>query len=101
MTYEKLEDQIQGLLKAAAPLRELDPDSEDAAELPGIVDQINRLRAKQSSMTAAADLAALIAPKAVTIDRGALERRATDLGIKFHANIGDEKLAERVKEAMK
>ena len=101
MTYEKLESQIQGLLKAATPLRELDPDDEAAAELPKIVDQINRLRAQQSKLTEAADLAALSAPKLVTIDRGALERRAADLGLSFRSNISDEKLAERVKEAMK
>lgn len=99
MTYEKLEAQIQGLLKAAAPLREFDPESPDAAELPGIVNQINALRAKQSTLTQAADLAALSAPKEEPADRGWLERKAADLGIAFRANISDAKLAERIKEA--
>lgn len=99
MTYAQLEVQIQALLKAAAPLRLLDPESPDAAELPGIVNQINALRAKQSTLTQAADLAALSAPKDTPVDRGWLERKAQDLGIAFRANISDKVLAERIKEA--
>lgn len=101
MTYAQLETQIQALLKAAAPLRELDPESPDASELPDIVNQINSLRAKQSTLTQAEDLAALSAPKDVIVDRGALERKAADLGIAFRANISDAKLAERIEEAQR
>lgn len=99
MTYEQLETQIQGLLKAAAPLRELEPESPDAAELPDIVNQINRLRAKQEKLAQAADLAALSEPRAETFDRGWLERKATDLGIAFRANLSDANLAKRIEEA--
>lgn len=98
MTYAQLEDQIQALLAEAAPLRLLEPDDPAAAELAGIVDQINALRAKQSALKQQADLAELIAPKQATVDRGYLERKAADLGITFRANISDEKLAERIAE---
>jgi hypothetical protein len=100
MTYEKLEDQIQGLLKAAAPLRELDADDPRAEELAGIVNQINGLRAKQSALTQAAEMAALDSP-ADPVDRGWLERKAADLGIAFRANISSAKLAERIAKATK
>lgn len=98
MTYEKLEDQIQGLLAKAAPLRLLDEDDPRCSELADVVNQVNRLRAQQSTLTQAADLEALSAPKADTVDRGYLERKATDLGIAFRANIKDETLAQRIKE---
>jgi hypothetical protein len=98
MTYFQIEDQIQALIAKAAPLRLLSADDPATTELTGIVDQINALRAKQSGLTQAEDLAALSAPKAVIVDRGALERKAADLGIAFRANISDEKLTERITE---
>lgn len=101
MTYTQLEAQIQELLKAATPLRALDEDDPRTSELADMVNQINRLRAKQSAITQAADLAALSAPKDAPVDRGWLERKAQDLGIAFRANISDAKLAERIEEAGK
>ena len=101
MTYDQLEAQIQALLKKADPLRLLDEDDPRCEELAGIVNQINQLRARQSAITQAADLLALSAPKDEIVDRGALERRAADLGIAFRANISDAKLAERIEEATK
>lgn len=100
MTYEALETQIQALLKAAAPLRLLDADDPRTEELADIINQINRLRAQQSKLTQAAEMAALDEPTE-PVDRGYLERKAQDLGIAFRANISSAKLAERIAEAGK
>lgn len=93
------EDQIQALLAVAAPLRLLDPDDAAAESLSDLVNQINRLRAKQAEAQQAADLAALSEPKEVPADRGWLERKAVDLGIAFRSNISDAILKKRIDEA--
>jgi len=101
MTYEQLEDQIQGLLAKAEPLRALDEDDPRCAELASIVDQINRLRAKQANLSQQAALAALNAPseEPELTAREKLEADALRLGITFRSNISDENLRKRVEEA--
>lgn len=94
MTYEKLEEQIRGLLAEALPLRELDDDDPRVEPLAGIVDQINRLRAKQSAMKQQEELDA---PPGLPA-RAELERRAKAAGIVFSPKISDAKLAERIEE---
>lgn len=96
MTYEALETQIQALLAEAAPLRLLDEDDPRMVELAAIVNQVNSLRAKQSTLTQQAELAVLMQGNPNPMDRGWLERKAADLGIAFRANISDENLAKRI-----
>lgn len=94
MTYAKIEAQINGLLAEADPLRSLDDDDPAVEPLAGIVDQINRLRAKQSTLVRQAEIDA---PPATA--REDLECRAREAGIAFSPKISNEKLAERIEGA--
>lgn len=47
---QEIEGEIQRLLDKADPLRELEDDDPKKAALPGLVDDINALRAEQSAL---------------------------------------------------
>ena len=73
------DDQIAGLLGAAAPLRLLSEDDPKQAPLAGIIDEINALRAKQAKAIAEGPQAVVIEPD--QRGKAALLSEAKSLGL--------------------
>lgn len=113
---------IAALLKEAAPLRELDHDDPRAEPLAGLVDEINKLRARQEKEAHESWRQGYVAANpAVAPDpdgdedsdaqnatpeggdalpsREELEEAAAQVGVTFSPRIGDRKLFERIAAA--
>lgn len=120
---DETEERINALLQEAAPLRLLDEDDPAKHRLTKLVDQINALRRVQENesralfdrMLAVQGTQAAIDAERQRMDaeanarvqvededlpsRAEMEAAASRLGVQYRANLGDQKLFERLSEA--